>query len=395
MNLDLENDLENASRNITEPLNSEYESLYTDFEDAKLKKVLSTLHHMFVCNYEDMNKKLPTDSEGAHFWANQSRNLISAIGVTENLVQALKETEYAFELDSYYKKTIESSSEFLENSNGSTIPPHMNKVEIYYKKPMFIKKDRIIVLRNSGNRDSASLKLIGEGSYAQVLRFTDSFYNRKIVVKRAKKGLNKKELQRFKREFQEMSAIKSPYIVEVYCYDEETNQYLMEYMDYTLKEYIETHNSKLSMEERFSCIAQIVRGFQHLHSKNILHRDISPTNILVKKYDDVNVFKISDFGLVKIPNSSLTRTDTDFKGCLNDQRLEIDGFKTYKIVHETYALTRLIYFILTGRFNLEKAPAELKDFLKKGTSANLEERFQTVEELWDATQKFRSKHIKI
>lgn len=50
---------------------------------------------------------------------------------------------------------------------------------------------------------------------------------------------------------------------------------------------------------------KILRAIDNLHSKGHLHRDISPKNILIKKYDDSIVVKLSYFGLVKIPDSTL------------------------------------------------------------------------------------------
>ena len=39
----------------------------------------------------------------------------------------------------------------------------------------------------------------------------------------------------------------------------------------------------------------------------MLHRDISLSNVFVKHYEDVDVVKIGDFGLVKIPESNLKK----------------------------------------------------------------------------------------
>lgn len=77
-----------------------------------------------------------------------------------------------------------------------------------------------------------------KGSYAKVFRYRDEFYNKFFVLKRAKNDLNDKELERFKREFDVMNELKSPYVLEVHRYDEEKNEYYMEYADETLKKFI-------------------------------------------------------------------------------------------------------------------------------------------------------------
>ena len=104
--------------------------------------------------------------------------------------------------------------------------------------------------------------------------------------------------------------------------------------------------------------------------------------MLIKKYDDVVVIKVSYFGLVRIPNSDLTSLQTEVKGCFNDPSLQIEGFNNYSLVHEIYALTRLLYFVMTGKTNLNNVKNNmLKCFLEKGTSAIKSNRFQSLEEL--------------
>lgn len=55
------------------------------------------------------------------------------------------------------------------------------------------------------------------------------------------------------------------------------------------------------------CQRQICCGLRYLHEKGMLHRDISLSNVFVKHYEDVDVVKIGDFGLVKIPESNLKK----------------------------------------------------------------------------------------
>ena len=100
-----------------------------------------------------------------------------------------------------------------------------------------------------------------------------------------------------------MNNLVSSYVLEVYKYDDKKNEYIMEYVDSTLEKYINNH-MELSIQSRKSMVMQIFKAFDYIHSRGILHRDISPQNILIKEYDNVAVVKISDFGLVKIPNSN-------------------------------------------------------------------------------------------
>jgi len=239
-----------------------------------------------------------------------------------------------------------------------------------------------IIIHEGNPIANYELKLIGEGSYARVYKYEDRFYDRTFVVKRAKKDLNEKELERFKREFTQMKQFSSPYVVEVYAYIDGSNEYLMEFMDFTLEEYINKNNGILTFNQRTRIVVQVLSAFRYIHSKDLLHRDICPKNVLIKLYEDAVIVKVSDFGLVKIPNSELTSLNTEYKGYYNDPELRLDGFHTYNILHETYAITRLVFFIMTGRTNTDKIDNKgLKDFVSKGLSSDKSKRFQDVGQL--------------
>ena len=91
---------------------------------------------------------------------------------------------------------------------------------------------------------------------------------------------------------------------------------------------------------------------------------------------------------MKVPESSLTSHSTEFKSYFNDPSLIVEGFDAYNIPHETYALTRVIYFVLTGRTNVENISNQnYKNFVEKGLSTEKSTRFQDITEMLQA---FRS-----
>lgn len=216
------------------------------------------------------------------------------------------------------------------------------------------------------------------------------YYNKKIIIKRAKKSISEKELERFKQEFKSLKTLNSPYIVEVFKYDEQKNEYSMEYMDCTLESYIEKNNQKLNFKKRKRIKSQIMKGFDYVHKKDMLHRDISPKNILLKEYDDGTlVAKISDFGLVKIKTNKLTSLNTEFKGSFNDPSL-MHKFKEYTLVHEIYSISYLIYYILTGKTNVvETENNALNNFINQGMNNEISMRFKNIQEMLKAFNKIQ------
>ena len=384
--MNIENYIESQYRELLScsQINVEYSDLYKSFRNQKLREILMTLHHDLVGLFRTMNERLPTGEHEAHFWAEPSRDLIKRIEIIFSLVSSLKATPLAFQIDPYYLELLTRCRDLLSSSGGSSLPPNMAKVELYYTLPIFLPLSSITISHKQQDF-TFDLKLIGSGSYANVYKYKDTFYNRPFILKRAKKELTDKEMARFKREFDVMNDLSSPYILEVYCYNPDKNEYIMEYMDYTLDGYIAAHNSTLTIIQRKGIAQQILRAFDYLHSKGHLHRDISPKNILIKEYDDTLVVKLSDFGLVKIPDSTLTTVNTEFKGYFNDPALVVEGFNTYGIVHETYALTRVIYFVMTGKTNTEKITNQnLRNFVERGLNPDKTKRFQNIRDMISA-----------
>ena len=208
--------------------------------------------------------------------------------------------------------------------------------------------------------------------------------NKYFALKRANKNISEKDLERFYLEFKVMKELKSPYILEVYSMDETKNEYIMEYADCSIFDFIQANNQKISFEERRNLCIQVIKGFEYLSEKQILHRDISPKNILIKEYEDVRIIKISDFGIVKINDSVLTSENTEIRGAFNDfTGLQHVGFKNYNFYYEGFAICKLLYFILTGKYrSMDKFDySNLKEFMNKGNNPVDFERFENIAEL--------------
>ncbi|PNZ40385.1 hypothetical protein CD112_13430 [Staphylococcus simulans] len=90
----------------------------------------------------------------------------------------------------------------------------MKKIKIYLKKKMFFLKATVDYIQKDNSLSNLQMKVHGEGSYALVYRYEDPNYNKKIIIKRAKKSISEKELERFKQEFKSLKTLNSPYIVK-------------------------------------------------------------------------------------------------------------------------------------------------------------------------------------
>lgn len=354
--------------------------IYDFVANKELKYLFALLHQELNRLFKFMYNKEKTNM---HYNADASRELIKYIELYRDMKFELKGTGNDFYINDDYLSLINMAESFLQESGGSLIPDNLIHIKLIEYEPIFNFETTIKVPTPKESAEY-SLKLIGEGSYAKVFKYYDNFYNKNFVIKRANKELTDKELIRFKKEFSVMQTLKSPYVLEVYRYDEINNEYYAEYADQTIYDYITKNNSKLSLNERKNIIYQIFKAFSYVHSKGYLHRDISLTNILLNHYDDVIVVKISDFGLVKDDNSNLTSINSEVKGSLNDSNLAVIGFDNYSIEYETFALTRLIMFVLTGKTNLDKVKeTNIRNFVLKGLSQDVNNRYKSIDEMRD------------
>lgn len=139
----------------------------------------------------------------------------------------------------------------------------------------------------------------------------------------------------------------SPSVLGFYNY-ESTNAIVMKYFPgKNLSEYTQDHI--LSPKEFLNLFKLIVMKLDQIHKMDIVHKDISPTNIL---YDpDRNDLRIIDFGIASFAgHETNTNRNSQIHGTLNYISPEQTGMTLYSIDHRTdyYSLGATIFEILTG-----------------------------------------------
>jgi eukaryotic-like serine/threonine-protein kinase len=149
---------------------------------------------------------------------------------------------------------------------------------------------------------------VGEGGMGVVYKAFDTKLNRRVAVKLLSDKLaDAAARRRFQREAQTASSLNHPHILTVYDAGElEGRQYLVtEYIDGgTLRDW--SKDGKRTWREIVELLTGVADGLTTAHEAKILHRDIKPANILVMKS---GYAKLADFGLAKLAEESLSRTD--------------------------------------------------------------------------------------
>lgn len=146
--------------------------------------------------------------------------------------------------------------------------------------------------------------MLGEGSYGKVKECLDT----ETLCRRAVKILKKKKLRKIpngeanvKREIQLMKQLEHRNVMRLHdvLYNEEKQKMYM-ILDYCvggLQEMLESAPGKqFPIFQAHNYFCQLISGLEYLHSKNIVHKDIKPGNLLLTTDETL---KITDLGVAE------------------------------------------------------------------------------------------------
>ena len=158
---------------------------------------------------------------------------------------------------------------------------------------------------------------IGQGMYGRVYKAKNKKENKYYAIKRLNfKDINEKEKKQINNEVSCIKKLKHPNII-LYkdSFNDEDNYFnivttFCEGGDIYNK--IQNQKGEYFNEEQIlNWLVQILLGLDYIHKNNIIHRDIKPQNIFIKKK---HIICIGDFGIAKIINQIQTQTMTSIIG---------------------------------------------------------------------------------
>lgn len=152
--------------------------------------------------------------------------------------------------------------------------------------------------------------------------------------------------------------------VQNYLKANNTAYIVMEYLEgQTLSKYLETKpEGKLSCDEAISMVLPVLNALSVLHEKNIIHRDISPDNIMILKNGDI---KLLDFGAARQFASGITGDMSVIikRGYAPPEQYRRNSMQDAR--GDIYAVGGVLYRMVTGKMPAESISRISKDPLVK------------------------------
>jgi len=211
--------------------------------------------------------------------------------------------------------------------------------------------------------------------------------------------------QRFLREAESLAKLWSiPQVVRVLRHFEEngTAYIAMEYVEgMDLRKFMKQRERPLTMEEMLDILGPVIQGLSYVHRAELVHRDISPDNIMVLPDGSS---KLLDFGAARYVENANADTDrnTSTQAILKHGFAPPEQYRSRGALGpwtDIYAMCATVYYCLSGRVPpesmsrmMDDSPLALdgipgltprqKATLKKGMSLRPKDRIKTAEELY-------------
>ncbi|MCB9257984.1 MAG: protein kinase [Ignavibacteriales bacterium] len=260
------------------------------------------------------------------------------------------------------------------------------------------------------------IEKLGSGGMGVVYKAQDLLLDRFVALKFLSPlySYDEESKQTLIYEAKSISSFQHPNICTIHEIDETTDGQLFICMDYyqgeTLKEKLK--NTNFNINQIIEIFDQVLEGLNQAHSKNIIHRDINPSNIFITKD---NIVKIIDFGLAKNLLNTISNYEYETEGTFGymspeqikgeevDKRTDIWslGATIYQMLYKKLPFKgdydqAILFSILNEEVEFKsvlktKKEKQLIELLKNCLVKNKEKRISSVEEIKNKLNKISGK----
>lgn len=188
--------------------------------------------------------------------------------------------------------------------------------------------------------------------------------------------------------------------VRDFFYENNTAYLVMQYVDgISVKKYV-AQNGKIPAGQVMEQIRPVLRALEQVHNTGIIHRDISPDNLMIKEDGS---FVLIDFGAARMRNIDYTKTMTVMfkRGFSPEEQYRCKG--KWGPYTDVYSICATIYFMVTGSPPVDSViralgdempslvsmkeldiPVKQRKAVMKGLAVSAKNRWQDIGELYEA-----------
>lgn len=200
------------------------------------------------------------------------------------------------------------------------------------------------------------LKVLGSGAMGVVYQAIDPVIERVVAIKTVNFQINQSDIAeyeaRFAQEIKAAGKLNHPNIVTIFDVGK-TDRFAymaMEFIEGEELKALVAPDKPLPIAIATSIAAQVADGLAFAHSREIIHRDVKPSNIMVSEAEgqDGLVAKIMDFGIARMPASKVKTLTGMILGSPRYMSPEQVIGTEVTAATDVFALGVVLYEMLTG-----------------------------------------------
>ncbi len=194
------------------------------------------------------------------------------------------------------------------------------------------------------------LKRLGAGGFGTVYLAYDPLLAQEVAIKVPHR--QEEDLAKLIREARLQALLRHPHIATLLTAEKSQGIFymVMEYVDGTTLSKLIKNRGRLPVKTALNYLSQILDAVSFAHSKNVLHRDLRSSNILISREGTV---KITDFGTSKIMEKTFASTRIGSPPYMAPEQFE--GRATF--ASDIYSVGCIAYEMLSGRVPIDAEDA--------------------------------------
>ncbi|NJR66003.1 MAG: serine/threonine protein kinase [Leptolyngbyaceae cyanobacterium CRU_2_3] len=202
------------------------------------------------------------------------------------------------------------------------------------------------------------LGLVGQGQFGQVFCAVSRQTGRLAALKRL--DHQRFPTHKFLRELRFLLSLRHPNIVACQALEHTdiSRHLVMDYCEGGTLRSLMTEENRLTLPQSVKLVADILAGLGHAHSRNIIHCDIKPENILLTVQPWGWTAKISDFGTARLNRKTIDREtgNTGSPAYMAPERF----YGEFSPTSDLYAVGVLLFELLAGHRPFSGTPTEIR-----------------------------------